>query len=277
MALQDNKFLDRSEIASITYHDIFGYPLSTKDIIKWRVGKKGLFLFKNLKEVLNIDGLYFIKGKENLLYKKALGERVSVRKMEIAKKCASILSKFSSIKGVFITGALAMNNAKDEGDIDLMIITKRNNLWTTRMFAYLALKIMNFDIRKPNDKNQIDKLCLNIWLDESALSWNKNDRNIYSAHEIAQIVPIINKDNIYQRFLFKNNWILGYWPNSVRIEDIRHEGKKITNISNLFERVAYLIQYKYMKSKITKEKVGLHKGIFHPRSWKENVLQKLST
>lgn len=277
MGPSDNEFLGGSETASILYHDIFDYPLGAKEIIKWRVGKKGLTLFKKTREILNIDGLYFLKGRENLLYKKTLRERASDRKIEIAKKNASALAKLPTIKGVFITGALAMNNAEEESDIDLMIITKKNHLWLARLFAYLVLRVINSAVRKPNDENQKDKLCLNIWLDESALSWGKKDRNIYSAHEIAQINPIINKENIYQRFLQKNRWILDYWPNSVRIEDIKDKNKKNVNTISLFERVAFWVQYKYMKKRITKEKIGLHRAIFHPRNWGEVVLRKLST
>ncbi len=277
MGLSDNEFLGKSETASILYHDIFDYPLNAKEIIKWRVGKRGLSLFKKTQEVINKDGLYFLKGKENLLYKKALRERASDRKIEIAKKNASALAKLPTIKGVFITGALAMNNAEEESDIDLMIITKKNHLWLTRLFAYLVLRVINSAVRKPNDKNQKDKLCLNIWLDESALSWGKKDRNIYSAHEIAQVNPIVDKENIYQRFLQKNKWILDYWPNSVRIEDIKDKIKGNVKINNLLERICFWIQYKYMAKRITREKIGLHKAIFHPRNWGEVVLRKLST
>jgi len=276
MGLQNNEFLGAGETASILYHDIFDYPLNVKEIIRWRVGKKGLSLFKKTKEVINIDGRYCLKGKENVLYKRALRERASDRKIEIAKKSASILVKFLTIKGVFITGALAMNNAEEESDIDLMIITKRNCLWATRLLTYLVLRIMNYGVRKPGDINQKDKLCLNIWLDESALSWDRKDRNIYSAHEIAQVVPIVDKENIYQRFLQKNGWILDYWPNSVRIEEVRDKNKKNVKI-NTFERTCFWIQYKYMAKKITREKIGLHRAIFHPTNWGEVVLKKLSS
>ena len=276
MGLQDNEFLGKSEAASILYHDIFDYPLNAKEIIKWGVGKKGLSLFKKTKEILNKDGLYFLKGKGNLLYKRALKERISKRKIVIAKKNASLLAKFPIIEGVFITGALAMNNAEEESDIDLMIITKKNCLWTTRLLTYLVLRIMNYGVRKPGDINQKDKLCLNIWLDESALSWDRKDRNIYSAHEIAQVVPIVDKENISQRFLQKNGWILDYWPNSVRIEEVRDKNKKNVKI-NTFERICFWIQYKYMAKKITREKIGLHRAIFHPTNWGEVVLKKLSS
>ncbi len=277
MELLDNKFLGTSETASILYHDIFDYPLNAREIIRWRVGKRGLYLFKKTKEVLNKDGLYCLKGKGGLLYKRALRERISNRKTEIAKKNASLLAKFPTIKGVFITGALAMNNAKEESDIDLMVLTKKNRLWLTRLLLYFVLRIVNYEVRKPNDKNQRDKLCLNIWLDESALSWSKKDRNIYSAHEIAQVNPIVDKENIYQRFLQKNRWILDYWPNSVRIEDTKYKIKGNVNTNNLLERIPFWIQYKYMAKRITKEKIGLHKAIFHPTNWGKVVLKRLSS
>jgi len=285
MGLSDNEFLGTSETASILYHDIFDYPLKVKEIIRWRVGKKGLSLFKKTKEVLNKDGLYCLKDKESLLYKRTLRERISNRKTEIAKKNASLLAKLPTVKGVFITGALAMNNAKEESDIDLMIITKRNRLWLTRLTSYLVLRMMNYAVRKPNDKDQKDKLCLNIWLDESALSWGKKDRNIYSAHEIAQVVPIVDKENVHQRFLQKNRWILDYWPSAVRLSSmqyvVRSMQKSILHstfyvLLSWFNKLAFKLQYLYMKPKITREVVTLHKAIFHPRNWGKEINELLS-
>lgn len=283
--MQDNEFLGTSETASILYHDIFDYPLKVKEIIRWRVGKKGLSLFKKTKEVLNKDGLYCLKDKESFLYKRTLRERISNRKTEIAKKNASLLAKLPTVKGVFITGALAMNNAKEESDIDLMIITKRNRLWLTRLTSYLVLRMMNYAVRKPNDKDQKDKLCLNIWLDESALSWGKKDRNIYSAHEIAQVVPIVDKENVHQRFLQKNRWILDYWPSAVRLSSmqyvVRSMQKSILHstfyvLLSWFNKLAFKLQYLYMKPKITREVVTLHKAIFHPRNWGKEINELLS-
>jgi len=282
MGFQNSAFLGEEETASIYYHDIFDYALDAKEIIKWRVGEKGLALFTKTKEILNKDGFYFLKNKENLLYKKTLRERISNRKLEIVKKNASVLNKIPTVLGIFVTGALAMNNAEEESDVDLMIITNRNSLWLTRLLVYLILKVINSSVRKPGEIYQKDKLCLNIWLDESALSWNLQDRNIYSAHEIAQIKSIVDKGDIYQRFLQKNIWILDYWPNSVKIENIKHKTKnysknKYSNKGCLFERFCFWIQYKYMEKRITREKISLHKAIFHPKNWGEAVLKKLSS
>jgi hypothetical protein len=177
---------------------------------------------------------------------------------------------------VAVTGSLAMENATDKSDIDLMIVTKSGTLWTTRLLSYFLLKLLNFKVRKPFDKNEKDKLCLNVWLDESSLAWMK--RNIYTAHEIAQIVPLVNKDKTYEKLLSKNNWILSYWPDSVKIKKIKYA--KSTSPSwpfRFLEKTLYGIQRLYMKGKITSEVVSSDRALFHPQDWSKVVLDRLKT
>ena len=287
MGLSDNEFLGTSETASILYHDIFDYPLNAKEIIKWRVGNK----VKSISSITGItgkNGYFFVKGHEGLIYKRVLRKRISNRKIEIAKKNTSLLAKFPTIKGVFITGALAMNNAKEKSDIDLMIIAKTNSLWLTRLVILVILVILCVPFRRAGRKDEKDKLCINIWLDESALSWDKKDRNIYSAHEIAQVNPIVDKENIYQRFLDKNRWILDYWPSAVKLpQDTGILGYKDTRkkfsvsqylniLVSFLDMLAFKLQYLYMRPKITREVVTLHKAIFHPRNWGKEINELLS-
>ena len=277
MVSPDKEFLGKEEIASVYYHNFFNYPLNANEIIKWSARISGPSM-SSITSVLSKNGYFFVKGREGLIYKRALRERISDRKIKIAKKIASILAQIPTVLGVFITGALAMKNAEEESDIDLMIITKANTLWISRLISYLVIWLLGFKIRKPGNTSQKDKLCINIWLDEAVLSWSKNDRNFYSAHEIAQIVPIINKNKIYQRFLQKNKWILNYWPRAVKIlsaKDIKLKVQKPEHFISLLNTLTFKMQYFYMKSKITREVVALHKAIFHPKDWGKEVLDKL--
>ena len=126
------------------------------------------------------------------------------------------------------------------------------------------------------DKSQKDRLCLNIWLDESNLIWREG--NIYTAHEIAQIVPLANKDRTYEKFLYKNKWILDFWPNAVRIKPTKILSVKCCSpIIRLLEKIAYRLQYFYMKKKITRETVTPTRAIFHPEDWGQVVLDRLKT
>ena len=100
-------------------------------------------------------------------------KNIHKKKLIIARKATNLIAKIPTVKFVGITGALAMNNAGRNSDIDLMIITKNGCLWTTRLISYLLTWLFGFKTRRPKNRLEKDKLCLNMWLDESSLVWDK--------------------------------------------------------------------------------------------------------
>jgi len=269
------ELLNKTEKLSVLYHDIFDYPLTFAELIKWNSSENFSSRAPD-KQVSSRDGYYFLKGRESLIYKRGFRERISARKMEIVKKASKVLSLIPGIKMVAVTGSLAMKNSVEDSDIDLMIITEKGTLWTTRAIAYMVIHTFGLKVRKPNDLQEKDKLCLNLWMDESDLIWGKKDRNIYTAHEIAQILPLVNKEGTYEKFLYRNRWILKFWPNSVKIGN---SDLKIVNSrarGAFLEKIAYKIQLNHMKSKITKEKVTSTRAVFHPHDWGKVVLLRLN-
>jgi D-beta-D-heptose 7-phosphate kinase/D-beta-D-heptose 1-phosphate adenosyltransferase len=264
--------LNLNEKASVLYHDLFDYPLNFSDLIRWQLLKTPT-INQNI-EVVNERGFYFLKGREGLIYKRLLRKRISTKKIKIAKRASRILSFLPGIRMVAVTGSLAMQNSSEKSDIDLMIITKKGSLWTTRLLSYLLLNVMRLALRRPNDGNQKDKLCLNMWIDESDMVWLKKDRNLYTAHEIAQIVPLINKDKTYEKFLFQNKWILSYWPSAVVIKKLKVEKPQVR--IGLLERIAYNIQLNHMKSRITREVITPTRALFHPQDWGKMILGRLT-
>lgn len=257
----------KSNNLSVKYHDIFDYKLTKEELVKWQ--------YKDFPETT--------KGTINK--GRLQREKYSQAKLLLATKAAKIISKIPTVKFVGITGALAMNNASKNSDIDLLIITKSGLLWTTRLFVYLLICLFGIQTRRPKNNLQKDMLCLNMWLDEHLLVWDKKDRNIYTAHEIAQIVPLVNKNKVYEKFLWQNRWILNYWPNAVSMPHALsykpYTKKTIKHIAysimQSLERLSYWLQYFYMKSKITREVVTPTRAIFHPNDWGKVVIKKLSS
>ncbi|AKM83075.1 hypothetical protein A2422_04515 [Candidatus Woesebacteria bacterium RIFOXYC1_FULL_31_51] len=266
--------LRSSEISSVIYHDIFDYPLTPLELKKWKLSKN----IKTKKVIVEKNSFYFLKGREEIIKKRLKRKKYSKNKFKIAKKVNLVLGKIPTIKLVAITGALAMNNADKGSDIDLMIITKNKTLWTTRLISYLLINIYGFKVRKPKDNNQRDKLCLNMWLDEEDLVWKNENRNIYSSHEIAQIVPLINKDNTYEKLLNRNSWILDYWPKAVKLNKNLKFKKVISSKTFSFvEKLTFKLQYLYMKNKISREVVTPTQAIFHPNNWSKVVISRLTS
>lgn len=269
----------QSEKISVLYHNVFNYPLSQAELIRWQAGPKAIFKHQPLN-IKHQAGLYFLEGRNGLIYTRFKNKRSSNKKVKIAKKASGLIASVPTVKFIGVTGSLAMGNATQMSDIDLLIITKKGFLWTTRLVVYGLLKIAGYKLRIPKQKNQKDRLCLNIWLDEGDLSWPVKDRNIYTAHEIAQIIPLINKNKTYERFLWKNKWLLDFWPNSVRIREKKDRVKNsglslLSSFFNFLERLAYRLQYQYMKQKITREVVTPTRAIFHPNDLGKKVLTKL--
>ncbi|HTK03530.1 MAG TPA: hypothetical protein VL401_02050 [Alphaproteobacteria bacterium] len=255
---------------SIKYHKIFDYKLVKSDFPKW-------FYKIDSKDISKISKT---KSKTRLQR-----EKYSLSKLKLAKKAAKILAKIPTIKFVGITGSLAMMNSNKDSDIDLMIITKTGTMWTTRLLVHCLLFTVHYPLRRPNIKKQKDMLCINLWLDENDLIWNKADRNIYTAHEIAQVVPLVNKNQTYEKFLWENKWILDFWPNAIDRELLAISNKPLEKpliatgyslITSIVEKIAFKLQYFYMRKKITRETITPTKALFHPQDWGKVVLEKLN-
>lgn len=270
---------------TIFYHSLFSFPLRVKEIEKWQPGKAIKFGFKKAPLISSSDGFYFIKGEEKQVGERLKREEFSKKKIKIAKKNSEVLKFLPFIKFIGITGSLAMENADFDSDIDLLIITRKRTLWTTRLLVLLFLKFRKISVRRFFDKKVKDKLCLNMWLDEEDLEWR--GRNLFSAHEIAQIVPIFNREKTYERLIFLNSWIFDFWPNA-----ISNKGKFFKNynpnkeesflsrliyfcVSNFIEPLAYFLEKLYMRGKITREIVSRKRAIFHPVDWNKKVIREL--
>lgn len=266
---------------TLAYASIFNYPLTTSEIRHWLIGQKA-----PLKEVkrFNIPKQNFEERRKK--------DKISLKKWAIAKKTASLLSKIPTILAILVTGNLSMNNSSADDDIDLLIITQKNTLWTTRFFANLLTDLIKIR-RHPGDKRYKDKICLNMFLDEDHLLIK--DQNIYTAHELLQAKSIYDKNNTYQKFISTNFWAKKYLPNAYsKIKNnigavnvfsarryLKRSAEDASTAKNIYEPIFLIfetslsfLQRKYMSSKITREKILPGQLLFHPKNTKNHVLKK---
>lgn len=266
--------LSRGAYFSVIYHSIFDYPLKVDELYEWKVAER--HSPKEFGQALQAEkGYVFVAGKQKSILKRKIREQLSFKKREIAKNAAEVLSLIPTVQFVGLTGSLAMNNATSTSDIDLLIITKENTLWSTRVYAYFLLILFGLRIRKPKNKAENDKLCLNIWLDEKNLKWVKKD--LYTAHEIAQVMPLSDRGG-YQKFMWANWWAKEFWPNRFEKKLVSVKSKEKTLWTKLFQftnRICFLVQLVYMQGKRTREETSIGKAIFHPSDWGDIILPKL--
>lgn len=275
----------KAVLSTICYSDIFDYPLDLDMICKYIIGfplnrgdiNEALNLLVKNRAISHIDGYYCLRGREKIinLFKKR--KETSSKKILKAKKITAILRHIPTIKLIGISGSLSLNNAKENDDIDLFFISATNTIWITRIFVLFVLQLLGAR-RGKFSLNAKDKICANMFLDESSLVLPFSKQNLYTAHEVAQMKPIFEKHNMHSKFLFQNAWVKKFLPNAKLLELLRATSKYktriISTVFSFFENLARAIQISYMRKNITTEIITPHMLAFHPKDMQAIVLKK---
>jgi len=209
--------LQKAILKTLSYADVFDYPLTLPELHQFLIGTKASIndLAKALTEIKEVtqDGqFFFLKKRPKIVQIRQKRFRWSQNKLKIAKQVAKYLKLTPFVKMVAVTGNLAMSNAEQKDDIDLLIVTSQNRLWLTRLLAVFLVELVA-NRRRPHDQEVEDKICLNMFLAENYLQVPKKEQNLFSAHEVFQAKLLWERKRTYQKFLKANQWAQKYLPN----------------------------------------------------------------
>lgn len=280
----DNR--ERSILKTLLYADIFNYPLTKNQVWKFLISEEKInktFLFNNLKNIKKIidfkDGYFFLKGKKELIYLRKENEKESSIKLKKAKKIAQIVFYIPSIKLIGVSGALSMKNSDANDDIDFFVVSENNLAWTTRLLSIIILSLLGV-YRTRKTQNIKDKICLNMIIDESNLHFKKPVQNLYTAHEVIQIIPLFTRNNTYKKFIKENGWYKKFLPNATSYKNLHMD--KSQNIFEILllvifkilsiEKILRFLQRKYMEKNVTRETIESGFIALHPFDYKSFVL-----
>lgn len=267
----------------LAYSDIFDFPLTFEEIEE-RIIKKIPGLNKQLNILLKEKccqkkgDFYFLPGREDLVTKRQNRERFSIYKRQKAEKVSSLLSLIPWVKLIGITGGVASNNALEDDDIDLFFIVDPGRLWLTRGLIVFFLWLLGI-YRRPNKIK--DRICPNMYVVSDHLE--VAPRDIYIAYEIYLMKPLLNREDIYLRFLKANQWAEKFLPimREKGNPDSIDKRKKFCNTSSLVskmlrivENLAKRLQIKYMSKRRTTETVNDSVIKFHPGNIHEEILRR---
>jgi len=250
--------VSKAIIKTLKYRSIFEFPISLEELHEFLISDglsspvdKDLFTqsvssLVDKKGIGHYNGYFYLDPNfnENLIIRREKHETYSRAKYREAEKLLKIFEKFNMIRFIGVTGSVAAANAHEKDDIDLFIITSKNTVWINRflMFSYLKLRF------------KLGRFCPNIFIDEENLKWP--DQNIYIAHDILLMKPLLNKDKTYEKFIHNNIWIFNYFINyplqkismDFRVDNNSSQGNgffmKMTKITN---KILMKMQLMYMK------------------------------
>lgn len=272
MTLQDSVKMTKA------YARHFGSQLSPLEVHQWLISPKRY----SKSKVNSVTTKQF--AKNNLKNK---SHKISLDKISSARKLVEKIKNFPFICFVGITGSVSANNAKMGDDIDIFIITKKDALWIVRPFFLMYVSLF-FRRRKRKDPHTAvkDMFCFNLWLDESALRLKKENRNLYTAHEVLQVLPILNKNGTYEKFIKKNSWAKTHLANAYhqvigspnfKLNSKKYQIDKTNFVINTLNFLFYFLQRVYMYPYQTTEKATLHSAFLHTVNHHDQIRKTLGS
>lgn len=235
--------LEKSILATIVYYDILDYPMTGFEIYKYLINPSHIVAQSKTTQTLSsesliqptlLDVLKILKGKNlknfieekngfyglqkiktdesrqkyinNLINIRINRQKISDQKWKKAKKIVKWFELIPYLQAVLISGSLALDNTKEQSDIDLLIITKHKRIWTVRFLVTLFTHIMG---KRRHGEKTTDRICLNHYITDESLKIDFP--SLYNAQTYAHLVPIVeNKKGIHKEFQKANSWINDY-------------------------------------------------------------------
>jgi hypothetical protein len=216
----------------VIYADIFHYPLTEAEIHRYLIGVKAsrpaVHAALLADRFLSHCGpYYFYPGQEALMETRQRRSAVAEHLWPEAIRYGRILARLPYVRMVALTGSLAMKNAEPGSDLDYLLVTQPGRLWLARMLAIGVVRLASL---------RGDLVCPNYLLSERALALP--DRDIFIAHELAQMVPISGM-GVYQALRRANRWVDEYLPNAAGppYPEALHDPGRKPRFQSLGERI----------------------------------------
>ncbi len=205
--------LEEAVLRTVIYADVFNFPMTSREIAHFLIADKP-YSHAEIESVLrnsqalrfpieSIDGLWFCRGRTELVEMRRERERASAQLWSQAARCGRWLSYLPFVRMVALTGALAMRNAAHAtDDIDYLLVTAPGRVWTARLFAVVLVRLA---------KLRGVTICPNYVLSEHALAQSRH--TLYMAHEVVQMIPLYGQA-IYETMRDANAWVYTQMANA---------------------------------------------------------------
>ena len=229
--LESNQ-VETGVIRTLLYFDIFHYPLTLDEIIRFHPQKSNredivhaISQLRNKLVVFKLDSFYSLHPNNAFIQRRRAGNDLAKKRLKTAKKFSWLISKFPFVRAIMISGSLSKDYMEAGSDIDYFIITEPGRLWLTRGLLALFKRFFLLNSHK--------FFCTNYLIDSQSLEIE--EKNIYTAMETTTLIPVYGKV-LYEKFVTKNQWTKNHLPN-MEVQRKAFITENISLLKNLFEKM----------------------------------------
>lgn len=281
-------------LTAILYADIFHYPLTVRELTHWvlsdriippRVIQRHVKTLVKKKKIGYTPPFLYVSGHKKTLQFRIDRLAASTGKWQRIRTIVKLLTYIPTIRMVGVTGGLAVNNADNQDDIDLLIVSHDTTLWMTRFMTTALIELFS-KRRHPADITVANAICLNMFLTEGTLQIPKKEQGWYTAHEVLQMVPLWERNHMYTKYLQANRWVQKWFRAKYEFQKQLQVPSYSTSTNTIkwyqvLEEPIKNFQLWYMRKRRTTEVVTGRVIRFHPndaRIWiRKSFLTRLHT
>lgn len=226
--------IDKVIIATVTYFDIFEFPLTLTEIWKWQYHgistntpttffslvqiQTALDQSTTLKNTLQTHhGFYFLRGKKQYVDTRHARYLIAEKKYKRARLFARYMRFFPFVEFVGVCNSLGYSNARIGSDIDFFVITSPGRIWTTRFMIVWIMKLLRI---RPRQGHMQNALCLSFFLcrdhlclaDAQLDAGNSQKPDIYFLYWLSQMSPLYDRGGVAAKLWESNKWAQSALP-----------------------------------------------------------------
>lgn len=220
----EKNFFSQSIIQTLSYFDIFDYPLTREELYHFFWSPKETLSYtdfvsrlekemvQNLQgKVENSGGYYFLSTRREIIASRERKIRYTEEKIKKARQAAKKLRYLPFVRALFVCNQLPVG-VKKNSDIDVFIVVKNNRMWLTRLLITIMLSF--FRLRRTS-KKITDRICLSFYVTDDALDLSSiciSPPDVYQAYWSVQLIPIFDPDFMHEKIEQNNTWVRNYLP-----------------------------------------------------------------
>ena len=204
--------------ATVSYADVFDMPIELDRLHRFLVGvaldadrvERTVDDLVAAGTVVRAGDLVHLPGRDEVL---SIWQERTTRAATMwdeAERWGRRIGRLPFVRMVAVTGGLAVDSVAPHDDIDFFIVVRPGRLWLTRLMIIVLGRLA--------ERSDIE-LCPNFIVSEMAVEMQ--ERTIYVARELAQMVVLVDRDRC-RDVRRRNDWMFGLLPNATVEGDESH-------------------------------------------------------
>lgn len=198
--LLDWRYMNASETESVlktlAFFDVVGMPVRLTDVRRWQWGS----------EVISKTDMLTI-----LDWHATLGPRATLRDEQSSSLVIGVmpwlrrLCYWPGVQALYLCNSVAFLSANEQSDIDIFIVCKPGQVWSTRFVLTALLAMFG---KRPKPGKEAGTICLSFFTDARALDLSvvalPAPKDVYLSYWAATLAPVYDPTDTELRLLDSN-------------------------------------------------------------------------